>query len=54
MRTVCDACARAKVKCDKVKPTCQRCSNKSISRNYSLSKRHALPSLNTFWVPFSL
>ena len=42
MRASCDACSRAKVKCDKVRPTCQRCGNMSICCNYSPSMRYAL------------
>lgn len=49
MRASCDACSRAKVKCDKVRPTCQRCGNMSICCNYSPSMRYALPPSETFW-----
>src|SRR5690349_4714671 len=42
MRASCDACSRAKVKCDKVRPTCQRCGNMSICCNYSPSMRYFL------------
>ncbi|KAH7388766.1 hypothetical protein BKA66DRAFT_415042 [Pyrenochaeta sp. MPI-SDFR-AT-0127] len=37
MRASCDACSRAKVKCDKVRPTCHRCGNMGICCNYSPS-----------------
>jgi hypothetical protein len=30
LRASCDACSRAKVKCDKKRPTCHRCSNMGI------------------------
>ncbi|KAF2632156.1 hypothetical protein BU25DRAFT_358845 [Macroventuria anomochaeta] len=46
MRASCDACSRAKVKCDKVRPTCQRCGNMSICCNYSPSMRLGKPRKN--------
>lgn len=41
LRASCDACSRAKVKCDKVRPTCHRCGNMGICCNYSPSMRYA-------------
>ncbi|KAF1835487.1 Zn-II 2Cys6 regulatory protein [Decorospora gaudefroyi] len=43
MRASCDACSRAKVKCDKVRPTCHRCGNMGICCNYSPSMRLGKP-----------
>ncbi|KAF2804760.1 uncharacterized protein BDZ99DRAFT_502226 [Mytilinidion resinicola] len=46
LRASCDACSRAKVKCDKVRPTCHRCGNMGICCNYSLSMRLGKPRKN--------
>lgn len=46
MRASCDACSRAKVKCDKVRPTCHRCGNMGICCNYSPSMRLGKPRKN--------
>ena len=35
----CDACAKAKVKCGKEQPTCQRCTNQEVTCHYSLARR---------------
>ncbi|KAF2199917.1 hypothetical protein GQ43DRAFT_449907 [Delitschia confertaspora ATCC 74209] len=43
LRASCDACSRAKVKCDKVRPTCHRCGNMGICCNYSPSMRLGKP-----------
>jgi hypothetical protein len=48
LRASCDACSRAKVKCDKKRPTCSKCGTMGICCNYSVSMRtghaKALPS----------
>ncbi|KAH4986608.1 hypothetical protein HBI76_112060 [Parastagonospora nodorum] len=46
MRASCDACSRAKVKCDKVRPTCHRCGSMGICCNYSPSMRLGKPRKN--------
>ncbi|KAL1792207.1 hypothetical protein ACET3X_009958 [Alternaria dauci] len=46
MRASCDACSRAKVKCDKVRPTCHRCGTMNICCNYSPSMRLGKPRKN--------
>ncbi|KAF1944574.1 hypothetical protein EJ02DRAFT_340666 [Clathrospora elynae] len=46
MRASCDACSRAKVKCDKIRPTCHRCGNMNICCNYSPSMRLGKPRRN--------
>ncbi|KAF1968339.1 Zn-II 2Cys6 regulatory protein [Bimuria novae-zelandiae CBS 107.79] len=46
LRASCDACSRAKVKCDKVRPTCHRCGNMGICCNYSPSMRLGKPRKN--------
>ncbi|KAF2748156.1 hypothetical protein M011DRAFT_494021 [Sporormia fimetaria CBS 119925] len=46
LRASCDACSRAKVRCDKVRPTCHRCGNMSICCNYSPSMRLGKPRKN--------
>ncbi|KAH7394772.1 hypothetical protein BKA66DRAFT_606440 [Pyrenochaeta sp. MPI-SDFR-AT-0127] len=46
MRASCDACSRAKVKRDKVRPTCHRCGNMGICCNYSPSMRLGKPRKN--------
>lgn len=35
----CDACAKAKVRCGKEQPTCQRCSNQEVTCHYSPARR---------------
>ncbi|KAF2856086.1 Zn-II 2Cys6 regulatory protein [Plenodomus tracheiphilus IPT5] len=46
MRASCDACSRAKVKCDKLRPVCHRCNNMNICCNYSPSMRLGKPRKN--------
>lgn len=46
MRASCDACSRAKVKCDKLRPICHRCNNMNICCNYSPSMRLGKPRKN--------
>lgn len=38
-RLSCDACSAAKVKCDKKRPACDRCTNNEIPCQYSASRR---------------
>ena len=40
LRSACDACAVAKVKCDKKQPTCDRCRQNNFACAYSPSRRH--------------
>ena len=40
LRSTCDACSTAKVKCDKKQPTCDRCRTNSFRCSYSPSRRH--------------
>ncbi|KAA6416114.1 MAG: hypothetical protein FRX48_00833 [Lasallia pustulata] len=35
----CDACAKAKVRCGKEQPTCQRCANQEVTCHYSPARR---------------
>lgn len=42
-RASCDACSRAKVRCDKVRPSCHRCKYIGIVCNYSPSMRLGKP-----------
>ena len=35
----CDACAKAKVRCGKEQPTCQRCTNQEVTCHYSPARR---------------
>lgn len=35
----CDACAKAKVRCGKEQPTCQRCTNQEVACHYSPARR---------------
>ncbi|KAH9865565.1 hypothetical protein J1614_009150 [Plenodomus biglobosus] len=46
MRASCDACSRAKVKCDKLRPVCHRCNNMNICCKYSPSMRLGKPRKN--------
>ncbi|KAH8756022.1 hypothetical protein F5883DRAFT_430162, partial [Diaporthe sp. PMI_573] len=39
LRSACDACGSAKVRCDKSKPECVRCTNRGLPCNYSVSRR---------------
>ena len=39
LRNSCDACAQAKLKCKKEKPTCSRCTKRGIPCRYLFSKR---------------
>jgi len=43
LRSSCDRCSLAKVKCSKEKPQCQRCGNLAISCNYSRAMRMGKP-----------
>ena len=40
VRLSCDYCSAAKVKCDKRRPACERCSSNQIHCTYSISRRH--------------
>ena len=40
LRSTCDACSAAKVKCDKKQPACDRCRTNSFMCSYSPSRRH--------------
>lgn len=42
-RLSCDACAAAKVKCDKVRPRCGRCVGPGMPCVYSVSRKHGKP-----------
>ena len=44
LRSTCDACAAAKVKCDKKQPSCDRCRQLDFSCAYSPSRRHGKQS----------
>ncbi|ORX95400.1 hypothetical protein BCR34DRAFT_195699 [Clohesyomyces aquaticus] len=43
LRSSCDICANAKVKCDRERPVCQRCINTGMRCNYSVSRRMGKP-----------
>ncbi|OCK80659.1 hypothetical protein K432DRAFT_434619 [Lepidopterella palustris CBS 459.81] len=43
LRSSCDICANAKVKCDRERPVCQRCLNSGMRCNYSISRRMGKP-----------
>jgi len=43
LRTSCDSCQTAKVKCGHEKPSCRRCSNQRVNCVYSLSRRMGRP-----------
>ncbi|XTI88793.1 hypothetical protein V2W45_521151 [Cenococcum geophilum] len=43
LRSSCDICANAKVKCDRERPVCQRCQNSGMRCNYSISRRMGKP-----------
>ncbi|KAF2686594.1 hypothetical protein K458DRAFT_402193 [Lentithecium fluviatile CBS 122367] len=43
LRSSCDICASAKVKCDRERPVCQRCINSGMRCNYSVSRRMGKP-----------
>ncbi|KAF2706515.1 hypothetical protein K504DRAFT_458920 [Pleomassaria siparia CBS 279.74] len=43
LRSSCDVCANAKVKCDRERPVCQRCINTGMKCNYSVSRRMGKP-----------
>ncbi|KAF2790530.1 hypothetical protein K505DRAFT_340342 [Melanomma pulvis-pyrius CBS 109.77] len=43
LRSSCDICANAKVKCDRERPVCQRCINSGMRCNYSVSRRMGKP-----------
>lgn len=40
VRLSCDSCSAAKVKCDKRRPACERCSSNQLHCTYSVSRRH--------------
>ena len=40
VRLSCDSCSEAKVKCDKRRPACERCSSNQLHCIYSISRRH--------------
>lgn len=40
VRLSCDSCSEAKVKCDKRRPACERCSSNQLHCIYSVSRRH--------------
>lgn len=40
VRLSCDSCSAAKVKCDKRRPACERCSSNQLHCIYSVSRRH--------------
>ena len=40
VRLACDSCSAAKVKCDKRRPACERCSSNQLHCTYSVSRRH--------------
>jgi hypothetical protein len=44
LRSACDACAAAKIKCDKNQPSCDRCRQLNFSCAYSPSRRHGKQS----------
>ncbi|KAL6718200.1 hypothetical protein ACLMJK_004288 [Lecanora helva] len=44
LRDSCDACAIAKVKCTKKKPTCTRCDRRGFNCEYNATKRAGRPS----------
>jgi len=39
LKDTCDACARSKVKCDRGRPTCRRCSRQGLVCHYSVAQR---------------
>ncbi|PSN72926.1 hypothetical protein BS50DRAFT_173513 [Corynespora cassiicola Philippines] len=43
LRSSCDICANAKVKCDRERPVCQRCINSGMRCHYSVSRRMGKP-----------
>jgi hypothetical protein len=53
LRASCDACSRGKVKCDKLRPTCQRCGVNNIVCHFSPSMRLGKPrkprNYGTIW-----
>ena len=48
LRSACDACSAAKVKCDKKQPACDRCQINSFTCSYSPSRRHGKHSWRRF------
>ncbi|KAF2237157.1 hypothetical protein EV356DRAFT_27274 [Viridothelium virens] len=44
LRSTCDACSIAKVKCDKKQPVCDRCQTNGFRCSYSPSRRHGKQS----------
>lgn len=44
LRAACDLCSAAKVRCDKVRPSCIRCVQNNVHCCYSESRRHGRPS----------
>ncbi|KAI8626038.1 hypothetical protein F5Y19DRAFT_230761 [Xylariaceae sp. FL1651] len=45
-RSSCDLCTKAKVRCDKQHPQCNRCTNKGITCRYSVSLRTGKPAFD--------
>ncbi|KAL9044525.1 MAG: hypothetical protein Q9214_002343 [Letrouitia sp. 1 TL-2023] len=48
LRSTCDACSAAKVKCDKKQPVCDRCRTNGFKCSYSPSRRHGKHSWKKF------
>lgn len=46
LRSSCDLCAAAKIRCSKEKPECLRCVRRSLSCSYSIPKRPGRPAHN--------
>jgi hypothetical protein len=44
-RSACDACGSAKVRCDRSKPKCGRCTTRELSCNYGIDNQHGLMPL---------
>jgi hypothetical protein len=44
LRSSCDSCAIAKVRCDKQQPICERCQKSRFTCSYGLSRRHGKQS----------
>ncbi len=40
VRLACDSCSAAKVKCDRQRPSCERCSSNQLQCVYGISRRH--------------
>ena len=48
LRSTCDACSSAKIKCDKKQPVCDRCRINAFTCSYSPSRRHGKYSWKKF------